>query len=143
MCRRFRKKDAFISVGAAENAGIGKFRLGESSVTAGFLDNGKANRTDWVPLLPVDLIWDVVGRRAPVFLFSIDTEGFDLNVLLGARETLQHTACVVVEAQETNQEISALLESYNFEMKRELECNTIWLNHENVASIREGRPAGK
>jgi len=87
LCRRFRKKDAFISAGAAEKAGVGKFCIGESSVTAGFSEDGKAKRIDWVPLLPVDAIWKVVGKKMPVFLFSIDTEGFDLNVLLGATES--------------------------------------------------------
>lgn len=135
LCRRFRKHDAFLSMGVAEKAGVAEFKIGESSVTAGFMDDIKAKRTSWVPLLPVDKIWEVVGKRAPVFLFSIDTEGFDLNVLLGAKETLQHTACVVVEAQEDYREISELLESFNFEKTCEMGCNTIWIHHENAASL--------
>ena len=135
LCRRFRKHDAFLSVGAAENAGVAEFRIGESSVKAGFLEDVKAKRTSWVPLLPVDTIWEVVGKRTPVFLFSIDTEGFDLNVLLGAKETLQHTACVVVEAKEDYREISELLVSLNFEKTCEKRCNTIWINRENTANL--------
>jgi FkbM family methyltransferase len=140
LCRRFRKHDVFLSVGAAESAGVAEFKIGESSVTAGFLEDANVKHTSWVPLLPVDTIWRVVGKRTPVFLFSIDTEGFDLNVLLGAKETLQHTACVVVEAKEDYREISELLVSFKFEKTCEMECNTIWINHENIASL-EGESA--
>ena len=136
LCRRFRKRDAFLCVGAAEKAGVGEFRIGESSVLAGFLEDVKATRTSWVPLLPVDTIWEVIGKRVPVFLFSIDTEGFDLNALRGAKETLRHTACVVVEAQEDYQEISELLGSFNFKKTYETNCNTIWINDENFASLK-------
>ena len=135
LCRRFRKHDAFLNVGAAEKAGVAEFRIGESSVKAGFLEDVTAKRTSWVPLLPVDIIWEVVGRRTPVFLFSIDTEGFDLNVLLGAKETLQQTACVVIEAQENYREISKILVSLNFEKICEKGCNTIWINRENTANL--------
>ena len=135
LCRRFRKRDAFLNVGAAENAGVAEFRIGESSVKAGFLEDGKTRRISWVPLFPVDKIWEVVGKRTPVFLFSIDTEGFDLNVLLGAKETIQHTACVVVEAQKNYREISKLLGSLNFEKTCERGCNTIWINRENIANL--------
>jgi FkbM family methyltransferase len=136
LCRRFRKRDAFLSVGAAEKTGIAELQIGDCSVGAGFLEDGKAELTYWVPLLSVDTIWEVVGKRTPVFLFSIDTEGFDLNVILGAKETLQHTACVVVEAQEDFQKIAELLESFNFKKTYETNCNTIWINHENFASIK-------
>jgi len=141
LCRRFRKRDAFLCVGAAENAGVAEFRIGESSVLAGFLEDGKAQRTSWVPLLPVDKIWEVVGKRKPVFLFSIDTEGYDLNVLLGAREILRHTACVIIEGQEDYQKISEILLSFNFEKMREKGCNTIWTNRENIAHLT-GRSVG-
>ena len=135
LCRRFRKHDAFICAGAAENAGVAEFRMGDSSVLAVFREDSKAKQTSWVPLLPVDMIWTDVGKQAPVFLFSIDTEGFDLNVLLGAKKTLQYTACVVVEAQGDYGEISKLLVSFNFEKTSEMGCNTIWINRENVANL--------
>jgi len=135
LCRRFREDDAFLCVGAAESAGVAEFKVGESSVTAGFSGDVKVKHTSWVPLLPVDKIWEVVGKRTPVFLFSIDTEGFDLNVLLGAKETLQHAACVVIEAKEDYREIAELLVSFNFEKTCEKGCNTIWINRENVANL--------
>jgi FkbM family methyltransferase len=138
LCRRFREHDAFLNIGAAESAGVAEFKVGESSVTAGFLQDENVRSTSWVPLLPVDAIWEAIGKRAPVFLFSIDTEGFDLNVLRGARETLRHTACVIVEAKENYPEISGLLESFNFVKSCDMECNTIWINHENAASL-EGK----
>jgi FkbM family methyltransferase len=136
LCRYFREHDTFLCVGAAESAGVAEFKIGESSVTAGFSGHVAARRTSWVPLLPVDTIWRVIGKSVPVFLFSIDTEGFDLNVLQGARDTLQHTACVVVEAQESCREISGFLESFGFVMARETNCNTIWINHENLAALK-------
>jgi FkbM family methyltransferase len=137
LCRHFREQDAFLCVGAAESAGVAEFKIGESSVTAGFSSDVAARRTSWVPLLPVDTIWRDIGKSVPVFLFSIDTEGFDLNVLLGARETLRRTACVVVEAKESCREISEFLESFGFVMAREMNCNTIWINHENLAGLKK------
>lgn len=135
LCSRFRKHDAFICAGAAEKAGVAEFRIGDSSVLAGFREDSKAKQTSWVPLLSVDNIWTDVGKKTPVFLFSIDTEGFDLNVLNGAKETLQHTACVVIEALQDHREISDLLVSFNFEKTSEMGCNTIWINRENVANL--------
>jgi FkbM family methyltransferase len=136
LCRYFRPHDTFLCVGAAESAGVAEFKIGESSVTAGFLGHGAAHRATWVPLLPVDTIWKSAGKSMPVFLFSIDTEGFDLKVLLGAGETLRHTACVVVEGKENSREIAQLLESSKFAKAHEMECNTIWINHEYLARLR-------
>jgi FkbM family methyltransferase len=131
LLRRFRPKDIILEIGCSDRSGIGNFKISESSVISGFSENIKAVSTGqlWVPLLTVDEIWRDAGNEKKVLLLSIDTEGFDLMVLNGARETLKHTICIVVETSDSDVgEIKKILNNSGFKLMRTTDCNFIWMN---------------
>jgi FkbM family methyltransferase len=136
--RHFRPGDIHLEIGCAENSGVSKFKKTDFSVTAGFSDNitAETNNQSWVPLLTVDEIWRDAGGQQNVFLLSIDTEGFDLHVLKGSKETLKHTACIIVETSEDDiNEINEIMLQAGFKLIKTTDCNYIWLNEETANNI--------
>jgi FkbM family methyltransferase len=135
LLRRFRPKDIHLEIGCSGFSGIGKFKISESSVVSGFSENIKSVSSGqfWVPILTVDEIWRDTGEGKKIFLLSIDTEGYDLQVLHGARETLKNTLCIIVETSENDiDEIKKVLIDSGFKLIRKTDNNFIWLN-ENAA----------
>lgn len=73
------------------------FYAASAEVLSYWRDRGRsrATTTRKVEVQPLDLLID--ERYRPPFLIKIDTEGFELEVLKGAIQTLTRTACLVVE----------------------------------------------
>lgn len=72
-----------------------------------------------------------------VFLLSIDTEGFELNVLKGALETLNSTACAIIEKNENDFiEIESIMKQAGFKLVKSTHCNLIWLNEKVVREMK-------
>lgn len=130
--KSFRPGDIHLEIGCADNSGVCKFKKADASVTSGFSENIKAVADSlWVPLLTLDEVWRDAGEKQMVFLLSVDTEGFDLHVLKGAKETLKHTACVIIETSENDiREIQAIMTQAGFKLVKTTKCNYIWLNEE-------------
>lgn len=137
--RRFRPKDVHLEIGCAEHSGIGKFKKAASSVISGFSDSIKAaaGSVSRVPLLPIDEIWRDAAEKETIFLLSIDTEGFDLQVLKGAKETLKHTACIIIETGGDDTEIKTILEQAGFKPAGTTQCNCIWINEDAAKKISQ------
>lgn len=133
--RRFRPEDIHLEIGCADESGVGKFKTAATTVTCGFSDDIKAvkGQFSWIPLLTVDEVWRDAGKRQNVFLLSIDTEGHDLKVLKGAKETLEHTASVIIETRDEDlNDIKDILLGFGFELVRKTDCNLIWINKETT-----------
>lgn len=138
--RRFRPEDIHLEIGCAGNSGVGKFKKAYASVLSGFSDNIETitNGHSWVPILTVDEIWRDAGEKQLVFLLSIDTEGFDLQVLNGALETLKYTACVIIElSKDENVEIHNIMMQAGFHLIKNTACNFIWLNSDVANKMRQ------
>ena len=133
--RRFRPGDIHLTAGCSDKCSLGKFKLSDSTSVSGFGDSVKLRIKgySWVPMLTVDEIWLSAGEEKTVFLLSIDTEGFDLQVLKGAMKTLQNTICLVIETSADNaEEINTILKGYQFELITKTENNYIYLNQNLV-----------
>ena len=131
--RRFRPRDIHLEIGCSDINGFLKFKKSESSVLSGFSDDIKTviNTPTWVPIMTVDQIWCDAGEKKMVFLLSIDTEGYDLNVLRGAKETLKHTIYVIIETSEDDLvEIQKIMMLDGFKLVKKTECNYIYLNED-------------
>jgi len=138
--RRFRPNDIHLEIGCSNINGILKFKNSTSSVLSGFTDDIKEmkGQSSWVPILTVDEIWCDAGEKQIVFLLSIDTEGFDLNVIKGARETLKHTICAIIETSENDKdEIQEIMQAEGFKLIKKTECNCIYLNEETANKYRK------
>lgn len=138
---RIRPKDIHLEAGCSVNSGVGMFKKTHSSGESGFSDNINAVKggTYFVPMLTVDEIWKDTGSK-DVFLLSIDTEGFDLQVLKGAAETLKHTACIIIETREDDlQDINAVLINSGFRNAYTTENNFIWINEATAGRMTESK----
>ncbi len=135
--KRFRQRDIHLEIGCSNNSGVGNFKKTYASVGSGFADNIKPLKdvVNFVPLLTVDEIWRDTGLKN-VFLLSIDTEGFDLNVLNGANDTLKNTACIIIETRYNDvNEINAILHKAGFRLVKTTDCNYIWKNEGIVKTM--------
>jgi hypothetical protein len=98
-------------------------------VLSGFQSEGlKANSfrgTELIPVLPLDLITAALPDEDFVML-SIDVEGFDLQVVLGATETLKRTRFVVIEGSETDVEMMEVFAKANFTLIEKTKHNLIF-----------------
>ncbi|HAL91900.1 MAG TPA: hypothetical protein DCM68_02605 [Verrucomicrobia bacterium] len=134
--RRFRPRDMILPVGCAREPGVALFRRARSSVESGFSAELPAAGGEYVPILPLDLIWREAGKSQPVGLLSIDTEGFDYFVLQGAVEVLGHTACLCIEKGESDDAITALVEAKGLELMKDIGCNRIFLNRAVLSQLK-------
>lgn len=107
---------------SAFNCGIGN-KTGSCKTTN--LENDVLNRIDdnskgeTVKIAPLD---SFLGEVDIIHLLKIDTEGFELNVLQGAQETLKKTLCINIELSEHHlqrygnscQDVLSLLNQFGF-----------------------------
>jgi FkbM family methyltransferase len=132
---RYRPGDTFLNVGCADHSGLGRFLISESTSVSGFTDSIKlvSKKFIWVPILTVDEIWRKAGEEKRIILMSIDTEGYDLKVLMGAKEALTMTMCLIVEIFEDNiLELNEFLIKSGFKLFSKTENNLIWVNENQI-----------
>jgi FkbM family methyltransferase len=140
MCR---PRDVVIGVGCGKEAALGSFHRHEASVLSTFSQSGThANvhpngpaqimQVEYIPIFPLDLIVSgVVLSYNWICLLSIDTEGFDYEVLLGATQTLAKTLLVCVETNDPQdeQQMTTMLEQQNFTAIQKIGCNILLRNN--------------
>jgi FkbM family methyltransferase len=133
--RLVRPDDVQVAVGCGERAELGRLAVMSAGVLSTFAANAQhtstVQRYDYVPILPLDAVVD--GAALPhrwICLLSIDTEGFDLEVLKGARRTLAKTyvICVETNTDAERDAVSQLLASAGFEEESRADCNTFYVN---------------
>jgi FkbM family methyltransferase len=102
--RRVRPGDIAVGVGCGRAASLGRFHVLSRHVLSSFSEEHLAayagtrlRRVDYVPILPLDTVMAAIAHEWIYFL-SIDTEGFDDEVLAGAPQTLERTLFLCVEA---------------------------------------------
>jgi FkbM family methyltransferase len=139
--RLIRPEDVQVAVGCGENAQLGRLAVMNAGVLSTFStteSNGQGvQRYDYVPILPLD---DVIEGAALehdwVCVLSVDTEGFDLAVLKGAKKTLARTFAVCVETNSDRErdDVSRFLVSQDFDVESQLACNTFYVNRRDVSA---------
>lgn len=113
-----RKRDIVLTVGCGKATSLSKFAISHSPVFSSF-DESVAlivDRREYVPVLSLDAIVDGLGFNT-IGLMSVDVEGWNREVLLGAERTLQKTQILCVELDDANQpdQFSDLLgDSFDF-----------------------------
>lgn len=142
--QRVRPKDTAVCVGCGERAALGRFQFASTPVLSTFSsatqDVGyapKILRTEYLPILPLDTILEDLGVDWTFFL-SVDTEGFDVQVIAGATRALTRTLLVCVEANDAaaKSELCGRLGD-QFALIGELGCNLLFLNQNPPTRRRE------
>jgi FkbM family methyltransferase len=130
--RKFRDRDCILEIGVSDYPGVSKFHVSKTPVLSSFKDIKTENlwRTEYIPVLTLD---DALRELRPerVFFLSIDTEGFNWQVILGASSTLEITdlVCIEVDNEEDEARISAFLtEQKGFRRIKRIACNILFEN---------------
>lgn len=129
--RLTRPRDTAIALACGDHPGCLPFRHAVADVLSGFETTrskmGGVVSIEWVPVLPID---DVLIHLVPenIFLWSIDVEGYDKEVLRGGAKTLARTRFIIIEGARDDQEIIAILDSAGFRLRAHTPDNLIWEN---------------
>ena len=127
--RMIRPNDLHLGIGCGDNAAVLSFQHATSHVLSGFQSEGlktdSFRGTELIPVLPLDLITAAIPDEEFAVL-SIDVEGFDLQVVLGATETLKRTRFVVIEGSESDSELMAVFAKAGFNLIDKTKHNLIF-----------------
>lgn len=132
----FRNQDIHLGIGCSETPGILEFHISKTPVLSSFtgvLPQENILATEYVPVMPIDLILDnnILKDRMVSFL-NIDVEGMNFEVLQSGNKTLPFCAILCVEFDSDLEKKlisnSKLLEN-NFSLHKEVFCNLIYLNN--------------
>lgn len=132
--RWVRPRDIALPVGCGSHDTLAKFFYSSTPVTSSFEEStmmGQGTRVlaaEYLPVFTLDTIVRALGLQR-ISLISIDTEGRDLDVLAGARETLERTLllCVEFSSPEGEAELRRTVSS-PFEVIGTYGCNLVWRN---------------
>jgi FkbM family methyltransferase len=127
--RMIRPNDLHLGIGCGDKAAVLSFQHATSHVLSGFQSEGLKTEsfrgTELIPVLPLDLITAAIPDEEFAVL-SIDVEGFDLQVVLGATETLKRTRYVVIEGSESDAEMMEPFAKANFVLVEKTKHNLIF-----------------
>jgi hypothetical protein len=84
-------------------------------------------RTISVPIVTVDQVASL-KPGVPVVVLSVDVEGFECEVLQGARATLARTAIVLIEENGREAEITSMLSRQGHRLASRVGCNLVFRN---------------
>jgi FkbM family methyltransferase len=137
--RSIRPRDVQVNVGCGRAPAVSGFQilatpvLSSFNATSGDTHNRTSGvrllRTEYLPVLPLDLFSSILECEYFCVL-SIDTEGSDYDVVLGACKTLEKSLFLCIEANTSDDEhqLIDLLRTYAFEFDKRLGCNLIFRN---------------
>ncbi len=141
---RFRPRDISLSIACGRAAGVASFSISKTPVLSSLTSENAGDiwKVMRVPVLTLD---QVVASIAPewISLLSIDVEGHSLDVLAGAKETLQRTYLICIEAVESSDEerdVKLALDAAEFQIIRRVDCNLFAVNSREERFRRYRRP---
>lgn len=143
--KKFRKKDIIIPVGCSDKNGVFVFYHSKIPVLSSFKYDTFLNSKiqdkqnfwykEYIPVLRLDdIVQNIDIPYQYISFLSIDVEGLDFNVLLGANNTIKKVLLICIEFNnmETRQKIVEFLLSNGFELINEISCNLIFKNTDNL-----------
>lgn len=129
-----RPRDIQLNVGCGSENKIASFFLSKTPVLSSFL-KGEVDelwKTEYLPIFKLDSICENLNISKVDFL-SIDVEGFDLEVLKGAKKILKNICLVCVEANSDNiaNAIHDFLLENNFRLHKKIKWNYFYVNNDS------------
>jgi FkbM family methyltransferase len=131
LLKKFRPRDTVIQSCCGATSGLVKLNFSYASVlnTIGNLPSEDILKYEYIPQITLDQIVDLILPKWIYFL-SIDTEGYDYEVLQGALRTIDITYIICIEynsLKEKNKILTFLL-SKQFELIQDNNLNMIFRN---------------
>jgi FkbM family methyltransferase len=134
----FRKRDMVFQFGLSNEVGLFVMNISKTPVLSSFnnLDENLIWKKEYIPVLTLDEIDKSLCLNHIDFL-SIDTEGLNYKVLLGATQTLNKTLllCIEVDNEKDELEVIDLLCNNNkFSLINKIHCN-LFFENKNLKNI--------
>jgi len=128
----FRKKDIALCIGCSDKTGIMPFYVSKTPVLSTFQQEREVDiNTHQVYYVPIMKLDDALSNIPFEFinLLSIDVEGINYEVLLGAQKTIEKSLliCIEYDKAEEKEKYVEVLGSY-FELIKEFGCNLLFVN---------------
>jgi FkbM family methyltransferase len=132
----FRKRDIVFQFGLSNEVGLFVMNISKTPVLSSFnmLDEELIWKKEYIPVLKLDDI-DNLLKLDHIDFLSIDTEGLNFKVLLGAIKTLKKTLLICVEVDNEKDElevIELLCKKQNFKLIDKIHCNLFFENTQLV-----------
>ena len=131
LLKKFRPRDTVIQSCCGAISGLVKLNFSYSSVlnTIGNLQSEDILKHEYIPQITLDQIVDLILPKWIYFL-SIDTEGYDYEVLQGASRTIDITYIICIEYNnlEEKNKILTFLTSKHFVLVQDNNLNMIFHN---------------
>lgn len=128
--RLLRPRDLHLAIGCGDRPAVLSFKHADSHVLSGFESEGlKASvfkNTEFIPVLPLDMVMAELDIPE-IAVLSIDVEGFDFQVVLGAGETLKKTRIVVIEGDEADTKLMMTFEEAGFKLGEKTKHNLFFV----------------
>lgn len=134
LLNRFRPKDTTIKVLVGEEKKLVKFYHSYNSALSSVNTSSDSDiqKTELIPQVTVDDITDNI-KPLWVFLLSVDAEGVDYSVLMGAKKTLERTYLVCVENNgEDFEKIDNLLKQLSFNLVDQMSVNSVYMKSDFI-----------
>jgi len=128
--KKTRPRDIFFNAACGSGYDILEFKYSSNSGISGFLEVENVVESYLVPVVPLDEIMSKVEYEY-ISLLSIDTEGFDYDVIKGSSKTLKDVEVVVVEGKKNGEMIDKAMDGNGFALREVTDFNKIYAS-ENI-----------
>ena len=137
--RKFRKRDIALGIGCSNTSSVLKFNISKTPVLSSFSNDRGVNTAKQIYLPVMTLDQALANIDCPVIsLLSIDVEGLNKEVLLGAKESLKKALLLCIEFDDDPErfEFDKIL-NQDFELIKTVSCNLIYRNKRLAESLRK------
>lgn len=128
----FRKRDISLPIGLSKSVGLTDFFISKTPVLSSIKpineDSGFRKKVTIVTLTLDNLYDYLVKDHIKIFLLSIDTEGFNYDVLQSSKTLLSLVKYILIEFDNINEQnkINSFLNKMDFRLIKTTECNLIF-----------------
>ena len=146
MYRLCRNKDVFFPYGCSDKCDLLKFNYSPTPVLSSFeserfVKNKTNVKTAYLPVFSLDHILERIDvKYNSIPLLSIDTEGYNMNVLRGATSILKDVVSVLIEFDNAKDkdEITEFLHQHGFLLEKSYGCNLFFINSILIKNEEKG-----
>jgi len=133
LLKKIRKRDIVLPIGIGKESNLLEYKYTTSHVLNTFSKNTDSEilKSEYIPLMPLDIVIESIFKKKWIYLLSIDVEGNDFEVLQGSLKILNQTFLIIIETNENEEKlkIEEFLNNNNFSKIKEIGCNLIFQNN--------------
>ncbi|MBS1490494.1 MAG: FkbM family methyltransferase [Bacteroidetes bacterium] len=129
LAKNIGSQDIVLPIAISSQPELLKFNISKTPVLSSFKElNHTFYKSVYIPVLPLDLALKHIEYQF-ISLLSIDVEGLNIDVLKGARDTIQKALIICIEFDSKDEQFTVEeILGVNFKLISVYNCNLIYLN---------------